>query len=69
MNVLIAGATGQTGTRLAHELLSRGHHPIALLRDKVDPGATAARGDVAALLTDAVEEPQWEGRSWLMQSR
>jgi uncharacterized protein YbjT (DUF2867 family) len=38
------------------------------LGDEVDPGATAARGDVASVLADAVEEPRWEGQVLRMQS-
>ena len=36
MNVLVAGATGQTGVRLVKELTTRGHHPIALVRESSD---------------------------------
>ncbi len=36
MNVLVAGATGQTGRRLVKELTSRGHHAIALVRESSD---------------------------------
>ena len=36
MNILIAGATGQTGTRLVQELHTRGHKPIALVRKSSD---------------------------------
>ena len=36
MNVLVAGATGQTGLRLTRELLERGHSPIALVRESSD---------------------------------
>ncbi|MGB5777965.1 MAG: NAD(P)H-binding protein, partial [Allopontixanthobacter sediminis] len=36
MNILIAGATGKTGTRLVRELGSRGHNPIALVREGSD---------------------------------
>lgn len=36
MNVLIAGATGKTGQRVVEELTTRGHHPIALVRDESD---------------------------------
>lgn len=32
MQILVAGATGKTGTRLVRELQSRGHSPIALVR-------------------------------------
>ncbi len=36
MKILVAGATGETGIRLLSELLARGHHPIALVRDSSD---------------------------------
>lgn len=39
-----------------------------LLGDDVDPEATAARGDVAAVLADAVEKPHWVGEVLRMQS-
>ena len=39
-----------------------------LLGDEVDPGATAARGDVAEVLADAVEDSEWEGAVLRMQS-
>ena len=60
MNVLIAGATGQTGSRLVHELLSRGHHPIALVRDDSDtdalPDSVGLRhGDLTELPDDVCE--------------
>ncbi|WP_223146152.1 NAD(P)H-binding protein [Hafnia alvei] len=36
MKVLVAGATGKTGRRLIGELKSRGHYPIALVRESSD---------------------------------
>lgn len=42
MNVLVAGATGSTGLRLMKELLSRGHSPIALVRESSDTGSLPA---------------------------
>ncbi|MEI4262526.1 SDR family oxidoreductase [Roseovarius sp. D0-M9] len=36
--------------------------------DGVDPGASAARGDVAAALAEAVDDENWSGRVLLMQS-
>ncbi|NCP13877.1 MAG: SDR family oxidoreductase [Sphingomonadales bacterium] len=36
MNILVAGATGKTGTRLVKELQTRGHTPIALVRASSD---------------------------------
>lgn len=38
------------------------------LGDDVDPGGQAARGDVAAVLADAVDSPAWSNRTSLMQS-
>lgn len=60
MNVLVAGATGKTGIRLVHELASRGHHPIALVRDTSDTGSLPAdtqlrRGDLTELDDDVCE--------------
>jgi len=42
MLILIAGATGKTGTRLVHELDSRGHRPIALVRRGSDTSSLPA---------------------------
>ncbi|WP_265562591.1 SDR family oxidoreductase [Sphingomicrobium arenosum] len=36
MNILIAGATGNTGARLTRQLDEAGHHPIAMIRDGSD---------------------------------
>jgi len=36
--------------------------------DAVDPQGKAARGDVAAVLADAVEDDAWTGKALLMQS-
>lgn len=38
------------------------------LGDQVDPEAEAARGDVAAVLADAVDDDEWTGKTMLMQS-
>ncbi len=38
------------------------------LGDDVDTGATAARGDVAFDLANAVEDGGWTGKALLMQS-
>ncbi|MFC7290259.1 SDR family oxidoreductase [Hirschia litorea] len=42
MNVLVAGATGNTGQRLVRELVSRGHNPIALVRESSDTSSLPA---------------------------
>lgn len=39
MKILVAGATGNTGTRLVKELCKRGHTPVALVRESSDTGA------------------------------
>lgn len=54
MKVLVAGATGKTGTRLVRELQLRGHSPIALVRASSDtsvlPDTTELRqGDLTDL--------------------
>lgn len=43
MKVTLIGATGQAGSRILDELLSRGHHVTALLRD---PSALAPRDNL-----------------------
>ncbi|MGX9854524.1 SDR family oxidoreductase [Limimaricola variabilis] len=54
MNILIAGATGNTGRRLVNELIARNHTPIALVRDssdtsKLPEGVTLRHGDLTDL--------------------
>lgn len=39
-----------------------------IIGDDVDPGAEAARGDVAVILADAVENDEWTGKVALMQT-
>lgn len=58
MNVLVAGATGKTGVRLLGELTSRGHRPIALVRDSSDTSSLPKdvelrHGDLTELQDDA----------------
>lgn len=36
--------------------------------DDVDPNGKAARGDVAAILARAVDDPEWGGKVFLMES-
>jgi uncharacterized protein YbjT (DUF2867 family) len=60
MKVLVAGATGKTGLRLVSELLERGHHPIALVRESSDfstlpSGTTLRKGDLTDLREDVCE--------------
>ena len=52
MNILVAGSTGNTGTRLLKELCERGHDIIALFRASSDTGGlpdtvTLRQGDPA----------------------
>ena len=54
MKVLVAGATGKTGSRLVKELAARGHHPIALVRESSDTstlghGVELRHGDLTEL--------------------
>ncbi len=54
MKILIAGATGNTGTRLMNELVSRGHDTVALVRESSDTSklpvqAGQRMGDLADL--------------------
>jgi len=39
MKILVAGSTGNTGTRLVNELCERGHQPVALVRESSDTGS------------------------------
>ena len=57
MKILIAGATGKTGLRLVDELIARGHHPIALVREDSDTeplpdSVELRRGDLTELPED-----------------
>ena len=61
MKILVAGATGNTGTRLVKELCERGHAPVALVRAGSDtaelPAGTERReGDLTALRDDVVQD-------------
>jgi nucleoside-diphosphate-sugar epimerase len=60
MQILIAGSTGKTGTRLVRELQERGHEPIALLRPSSDTSGlpetvTQRPGDLTDLDEDVAE--------------
>ncbi len=57
MRILVAGATGNTGTRLVNELCERGHEPVALIRassdtSKLPEGAEQRLGDLTDLEDD-----------------
>jgi uncharacterized protein YbjT (DUF2867 family) len=56
MNILVAGATGSTGLRLMTELLSRGHSPVALVRESSDTGSLPA--GVKQRLGDLTDLPE-----------
>ena len=60
MKILVAGATGNTGQRLARELAQRGHTPVALVRENSDtsglPEAAIERlGDLTDLDESVVD--------------
>lgn len=60
MQILVAGLTGKTGTRLVRELHSRGHLPVALVRASSDtsdlPDAVEQRvGDLTQLAPDVID--------------
>lgn len=60
MQVLVAGATGNTGSRLIEELKSRGHTPVALVRESSDTSALASdvtlrQGDLTDLQENACD--------------
>lgn len=60
MQILVAGATGNTGARLVHELHARGHRPIALVRASSDTsglpeGALQRLGDLTDLADDVTD--------------
>jgi len=57
MRILIAGATGNTGTRLANQLAEAGHEPVAIVRDSSDisvlpTGCEIREGDLTDLPSD-----------------
>lgn len=61
MKVLVAGATGKTGLRLIDELKSRGHYPIALVRESSDTSTLSSDvelryGDLTDLQEDVCED-------------
>jgi len=79
LNVLVAGATGNTGIRFVKALASRGHRPIALVRESSDTSALPAntelrQGDLTRLRDDvcngcdAVDDERWAGTALRMQS-
>ncbi|KIN71323.1 SDR family oxidoreductase [Sulfitobacter guttiformis] len=60
MKILVAGATGKTGTRLVADLIKNGHSPVALARESSDtsqlPQGTELRaGDLTDLKSDVCE--------------
>lgn len=57
MNILVAGATGNTGGRLIGQLKDQGHNPIAMVRASSDTsglpdGVETRKGDLTALDDD-----------------
>lgn len=60
MQILIAGATGNTGLRLVDQLKSNGHSPIALVRESSDTSSlpadvTQRQGDLTDLQSDVCD--------------
>ncbi len=60
MQVLVAGATGNTGSRLIKELKSLGHTPVALVRESSDTSSLASdvtlrQGDLTDLQEGACD--------------
>jgi putative NADH-flavin reductase len=57
MHVALYGATGQSGSRILAELLSRGHQVTAIVRDPLklttQPALTVVQGDVSSVETIA----------------
>jgi uncharacterized protein YbjT (DUF2867 family) len=43
MKILVAGATGKTGSRLVNELTTRGHQPVALVRESSDTSSLSSK--------------------------
>ena len=61
MNILIAGATGNTGARLANQLQNGGHHVIAMHRESSDTsvlpeGAQLREADLTNLSPDVCKD-------------
>ena len=52
MNVVLYGATGNSGSSILQELINRGHSVTAVARDtsKLPATVTAIRDDLAALI-------------------
>lgn len=46
MKILVAGATGNTGKRLMHELVERGHAPLAMVRESSDLSGLPAEAEL-----------------------
>lgn len=60
MNILVAGATGNTGKRLVKELKSMGHSPVAMVRESSDTSdlpsdITLRQADLTDLQDDVCE--------------
>ncbi len=60
MQILVAGATGNTGARLVRELAAQGHSPVALVREssdtgKLPPDVTLRQGDLTDLDEDVCD--------------
>lgn len=58
MNVAVIGATGKTGQRVTAELLQRGHHVTAVVRD---PSKVRSHKDVSVVTSDLSDPKQIAG--------
>ena len=58
MNVAVIGATGKTGQRVTTELLQRGHHVIAVVRN---PSKVQNQKDVSVVTSDLSDSKQIAG--------
>ncbi|MFW2341166.1 SDR family oxidoreductase [Brevundimonas sp.] len=56
MRVLVAGATGKTGSRLVRALTAGGHSPVAMVRDRADADGFGA--DVETRQADLTDLPE-----------
>ncbi|MCU9585672.1 NAD(P)H-binding protein [Proteus mirabilis] len=64
MKILVAGATGKTGRRLIGELKSRGHYPIALVRESSDTSTLSS--DVELRYGDLTDKVDRDGAQRLV---
>lgn len=61
MNILIAGATGNTGQRLATQLVDQGHHVIAMHRESSETGGLPSEVELRQVDLTNLEEGVCDG--------